>query len=497
MNMKKILFIAMLAAGLTVTSFAQTVTPYSGDINVQFPDYMMEGGNVTFTATVDFSQLEMSRKMMLEYVPVLRSTRSQKEVRFAPVVVTGSQRARVISRAEYFGEYTRAQQPSEIVVVKRKGAKTANVSVTVPFEKWMRYSELTLVETCTACCNDRVEYGAGVTSRSYIGHPYVFPEPYKPQFAVSFATPEIEPVKTRSDSYTARLSFQSGKSTLLRDFSTNASVLAEADKTISELVQDPLFTINAIEVRGYASPDGYMGTNQQLSDARAKAFVDYLTRTHSLRAANIRIYSQGMGEDWAGLRSAVAEASSLEGQQAVLEAIDNVGDIAKRKTAIWAINGKRTYKEMLADFYPPLRRNEYTIDYSVRSFNTEEAVEIYRTRPELLNLNELFMVASTMKDGSGEFNDVFDYAARRYPDSPIAQYNRATADVKNGLHQRATRRLENIEGNPISWNSLGVAYWHMGEHDKALEYFKKAELMGEANAPANLAEYQKWFDDKD
>jgi len=485
----------MLAAALPCVGAAQK--PYKGDVTVNFPAQQMEGDSVTFSAAVDYSQLKLSKRKMLEYTPVLRSTKTDKEIRFAPVVVAGKLRARVIKRSECFNDYTWSPQPENMVVVTKKGAKTIDIPVTVPFEKWMRYSELQLVETCSACCNIKQEYTDGVDSLLYTGSSYIFPVSYSPVYEVAYVAPEIEPVKTRSDSYTARLSFQSGKSNLLASFGDNASVLASADKTISDLMKDPLFSINSISIQGYASPEGNMNTNQTLSDQRARAFVDYLQRTHNLRSANIRISSRGMGEDWAGLRKAVAEASYLNEQQAVLNAIDNNSNIARRKTAILAINGRRTYNELLADFYPSLRRNEYTLDYSVRSFNTEEAAQVYKTRPELLSLNELFMVASTMKEGSEAFVKVFEYAAGRYPNSPAAQYNRAAAEIKSGHYHSALLSLEKIAGDPMAWNGLGVAYWHIGEYDKALEYFTKADKEGDTIAPANLAEYQKWFDDKD
>ena len=495
--MKRTLHILLLCAVLPVLGYSQTTTPYDGTIAVTFPDYTMEGDSVTFRADVDFTDLGLSTRQMVEFTPILRSTNTSYEKRFSPVVVTGRQRGRVIARAERFGDYTRAVEPSQVIVLKRKTPRTAEIAVTVPFEKWMRHSELVLVETCTACCNLLQEYGAGITSKTYAGQePYVFPAPYQPHFMVSYITPEVEPVKTRSDSYTARLNFQSGKSTLLRNFADNAAVLADADRELTKLMNDPLLSISGISVRGYASPEGYVGNNQKLSDDRARVFVDYLSTTHNLRRGNVKIKSEGMGEDWVGLRKAVADASDLEGQQAVLDAIDNIGDLAKRKTMIKNINGGRTYRTLLSEFYPSLRRNEYTIEYSVRSFNDEEAMRIYKERPSFLSLNELYMVALQYDSASPEFKEVFDFAARMYPDSPVAQFNTGAMEVENGSYDSAIRRLSKID-TPEAWNDLAVAYWHKGEYAKAQELFERAAAAGNKDAVANLEQYKRWDEDKD
>ena len=151
--MKRTLHILLLCAVLPVLGYSQTPTPYDGTIAVTFPDYTMEGDSVTFRADVDFTDLGLSTRQMVEFTPILRSTNTSYEKRFSPVVVTGRQRGRVIARAERFGDYTRAVEPSQVIVLKRKTPRTAEIAVTVPFEKWMRHSERVLVETGTACCN--------------------------------------------------------------------------------------------------------------------------------------------------------------------------------------------------------------------------------------------------------------------------------------------------------------------------------------------------------
>lgn len=491
--MKKINYI-LAAAALAVLPLIEAMsgTPAPGGLNVAVTDYTATNDGADFVITVDPSTLDITTQTLVTVTPVLRSLDGTQEHRFYPVALAGRVRYRVINREMNYGGFSFETEPGMFVKHRRRHPQEILLRLEVPFEKWMRHSELVFVETRSGCA------GCGLEEYpvTHAGVNPDFPEPYQPTFGVAYITPEVEPVKTRSDSYTANLSFQVNKSDLLRDFGNNAAVLAEADRVISELKKDPLLSISSISVRGYASPEGNQAGNQKLSDGRARSFVNYLARTHDLRSDNVRIESAGMGEDWDGLRKAVDGAAYLNDRQAVLNAIDNVGDIAKRKSVIRALSGGRTYRTLLADFYPPLRRNEYTIEYTVRSFNAEEARQVYRERPQLLSLNELFMVANSYPADSDEFKQVFDFASRMYPDSPAAQFNTAALEVENGAYRNAIDRLRDFN-SPEAWNNLGVAYWHTGEYEMAKEMFSGAAGSGNETAVRNLEEFVRWYDDRD
>ena len=494
MNMKKILYTLLFCLALPVSVAGQTTTPYKGNLAISFPDYVMAGDSVTFRADIDFSDLDLSTRQMVELAPVLRSTRTSYEQRFEPIVIAGQQRARILARAEAFGDYTWAVEPSEMIVLKRKTERIHEIAVTVRFEKWMRHSELVLVETCTACCNEQKEYAAGITSVTHaVTTPYSFPGPYQPVFRVDYTVPEVEPIKVMSNTFSARLTFQSGKSNLLQDFGNNAQVLAEVDRIIESMRTDSLLTVKSIVVKGYASPDGYMGDNFRLSQNRAQAFVSHLIR----RNTNLSrlITSQGVGEDWEGLRQAV-ETSNLNDRDRVVEAIDGISDIARRKTTIKKLSGGRTWRMLSDEFFPVLRRNEYTIQYEVRGFNAEEAKTYVWSRPQLLSLNELFMAARLYAPTSQEYKDIFYIASRMYPDSEISQFNAGAMEIENGAYDMAISRLIRME-TPKAWNNLGVAYWHKADYKRAREYFVKAREAGLKNAEANLNEYTLWLEDKD
>lgn len=90
------------------------------------------------------------------------------------------------------------------------------------------------------------------------------------------------------------------------------------------------------------------------------------------------------------------------------------------------------YRTLLTLCYPALRHSDYHITYKVKPFDVEEAKQIMKTRPQLLSLNELFMVAQTYEVGSKEFNKVMELAVRMYPTDETANLNAAIIRLNNG-----------------------------------------------------------------
>ena len=141
---------------------------------------------------------------------------------------------------------------------------------------------------------------------------------------------------------------------------------------------------------------------------------------------------------------------------------------------------------MLQDCYPALRRTDYTVDYTIRGFNVEEAKEVIKTRPQNLSLQEMFAVAQTYQPGSEEFNHVFDVAVRMYPDDPTANLNAANALLERKEAEQALRYLEKAGNSPQADNARGVALILLERYDEALPCLQRAAQAGIREAEENL-----------
>ncbi|MBR8766229.1 Outer membrane protein A [Porphyromonas levii] len=310
-----------------------------------------------------------------------------------------------------------------------------------------------------------------------------------PVYLLSYITPKVEPVKARADRHTATFNFVVAKHDLKRDYKNNASEFDRVDKVVSEVVRNKDLTITEFAVTGYASPEGSFEYNRALAGRRANSFADYLMNTYGIQRNQFKV--TGHGEDWDGLKDAVSK-SSLSNKDAILDIIAKTANADARDGKIRALDGGKTYSDLLKNFYPPLRRTEYVIAYNVRAFDVEEAKEIIKTNPKLLSLNEMYLVAKSYPADSKEFKEVFDIAARLYPNEPIAIINASAADIEGGNYQAAIDRLSKLSNNAAALNNMGVAYAKLGDTARAIDCFNKAVAAGDTvEAAHNLKELEQ------
>ncbi|MEA4905648.1 MAG: DUF3868 domain-containing protein [Petrimonas sp.] len=437
--------------------------------------------SVSFDISLDAMKVKSNNMLVL--TPVLTSNENKSDrITLPPVMVAGNKRHKILHRKEVLGEQLPVEgEPLAVVVRKNNSGQTVHYNVTIPYRQWMQDASLSLtheVSGCAECTSSASEVPVTQT---------ILPAPYQPVYRLTYVMPEAE-VKTRSDRHAATFNFVVNRWELLRDYKGNAPKFNEADRIVGDIRNNPDLKITEFAIDGYASPEASVPHNRMLAENRANAFADYLVSKFGIDRKLFTV--KGHGEDWDGLRKAVAE-SSLADRQAILDIIDNVSNPDARDAELMKLSGGETYRTLLNNYYPPLRRTEYVVAYNVRAFNVEEAREIIKTNPKLLSLNEMYLVAQGYPVESGEFREVFDIAVRLYPDSDIAILNSAAADIEGGNMDAAIGRMMKIADNSKVWNNLGVAYARKGDIGKAKECFTKAAGQNDSDARANLEELRK------
>ena len=467
----KILFLLTVLI-LPVTAQGQDNVAYKGEIIYReiVVDKQKDVLNLKFQ--VDISLIELSSQRIIRLRPILKKG-DVEQMQLDPIFIMGKIREKVMAR----NGYDLITKETVGYVIRKNGKEQLiPCDISVPFEDWMYGCDLYFDEKiygCAAC-----ELG----DNRYLVAADIVPAQFIPSYELQYVTPKAEEIKVRSESFIAHLNFKVAKYDLLRDFQNNASVLDNVDKTVRNIRSDSNLKVQGMAVTGYASPEGNFNSNLTLSKNRSHAFVKYLIDTHFIPASQIK--TDWNGEDWEGLKRSVA-GSSLPEKDMVIRIIDNYPDVNARKRQIQSLNGGTTYRILLNEYYPPLRRIEYVFTYIARAFDVEEAKEIIKTKPHHLSLNEMFLVAQTYEKGSKEFNNVFDTAARLFPDDPDANLNTAVQEINLGSIDRAISRLQRLE-TPEAWNNLGVAYINKGDYELAKQNFTKAANAGNEYGKKNL-----------
>lgn len=468
---------------------------YSGEVTFSnLVKNRTDEGMMEISVTADFGKLNLKRQQAVVLTPALAIEGAEEQYiyEFAPVAVAGSARYKAINREIGLGNLTFSRTPEKVIKYSGKKNTSYEFNLSVPYEPWMDNARVIVAEEVSGCAGCRIarnEYSVEpeeVPIYIPIERPVV--HGFTPNFRLSLVVPPQDTVKRRAETYSAWLNFEVGKSELRRDIGRNAQMLNDVDKTLTRLLNDRNVGSITISVKGYASPEGGQSRNKTLSHNRALSFVNYLSSRHGFSRDMINFSSYG--EDWAGLRTMV-ERSEMASRQAVLNIIDGTGSISERKARLQALNGGSTYEYMLHNLYPTLRRNEYTISYTVKAFDLQEAKEILKTNPTQLSLYEMYKVASSYEKESYEFREVFDTAARVYPTDPIANINASALDIVIEADDVAISRIYTLN-KPEAWNNLAIAYFKKGFYELAEEFFLKAVEAGDDNAIYNYSQFQQW-----
>jgi outer membrane protein OmpA-like peptidoglycan-associated protein len=456
---------------------------YAGTVAFDDPGGKKEGNTVVLNTQLNLNQLKLNTQQMVWLTPVLRSADRAHSQEFAPYVILGKTRSKAVQRAERLHGLTLSPEPQALLVYRKKGNESLPITLVTQYEPWMRQAELVFLENVTGCRDKTLAQN----EYRVIGN--VLPPAFVPTYTVAYATPPVEAVKVRSESYSARINFPVNRYDIRRHYMGNAAVLDEVDRIIRELKDDSNLTISDFHVTGYASPEGDAASNLTLSERRAKSFVEYIRTAHVIPTEQIKV--DWKGDDWDGLQKEI-QASGFFAKDRVLAILNGTTDPAQRKNQLKALGAD--YQTLLRDYYPQLRRNDYTISYVARAFSVEEARTLIHTKPQQLSLNEMFLVANSYPKGSKEFNEVFAVAAKTYPQDPYARLNNAASQIEGGATDAVLMQLQGIE-IPEAWNNIGLIYARLKDYTRAREFFTRAANTGDAIARENLNQLNRWYQD--
>lgn len=468
MFMNKYISILGLACLVAATSVAQQETAsYLADNSIRLEQKIVEhtDNNLIFRVNFLLDSLELPSNGRYVFTVILKDREGENSVELPQIVMNGRKQDISYRRGGY------RMFDDETVVVKRNNNKpqTLYYEAVVPYEEWMRNSDIELVEDYCGCGDVLNQKTSNIHKLRTPDMPYV--------------RPEAEAQKVRHEEGRAFIDFPVDKITLYPDYRNNPRELNRIIETINLVKNDRNTSITGISIHGFASPESPYEHNAYLAENRANTLKDYVRKLLNLEDSIFTV--EFTPEDWEGLRRYVEE-SGLDNREEILSLIDDGSLEPDTKEWRMKLRYPDDYRIMLENWYPALRHSDYVVTYNVRPFSVEEAKEILKTKPQQLSLEEMFLVAQTYQPGSREFNEVMETAVRMFPEDETANINAACARMEQGDLEAAAEYLEKTGDSPEALHAKGVLAMLQGDMDKAERLLNAAKDAGNRDAEENL-----------
>ncbi|MDE6740933.1 MAG: hypothetical protein K2J58_01225 [Muribaculaceae bacterium] len=286
----------------------------------------------------------------------------------------------------------------------------------------------------------------------------------------------------------ANIIFKVNKTDIDWTYFSNHAELDSIMKSVNAVKDNEYATVDTIFLTGYASPEGPYANNVRLAKGRTEEVLKYV-QTHSGFPRKVFV-AVPIPEDWDGLREWIVN-SDIPNRHEMVAFIDDPSIPIAKKNDLFRAKFPNDYPFLLQNVYPLLRHTDYRIRYRIKKFyDVDEIEKVFRTNPNILSLNELYLLSSKYEQGTPEYYQVMMTAAAMYPDSEVANINAAYSAISNGNYQSAEQYLSKLAPSAETDYAWGVMYALKGEYSKALEMLRSARLAGNPNAASLIADLE-------
>ena len=288
--------------------------------------------------------------------------------------------------------------------------------------------------------------------------------------------------RVTEQTFTAQINYERGKSEVRPGELKDKDIVAlsnwlKAAQTNSKIA------IKAINITGYASPEGEENKNNTLSTDRAEAAktatINLAKAAKNATAETVSFNLNGRGEDYEGFKRELQASKMNEDEKnLVIRVLEMHSDPVTRETEMR--NMGKTFKYLDDNIFPKLRRAEISIVYDLTGYTDEELKTLSTTKPDSLKIEELLFAATLTNDLSTKLQ-IFTAAQSKYPEDARAHNNvgavlymqNKAADAKNHFE-----KANSLADNAIHKNNLGACAGVAGDRAKAKQLFNQAKGAG-------------------
>lgn len=459
MRKKSIKVLSMLALAGTVATGCQLLKDVQYEVT---PNPLeMHGDSVAVKVDITFPEKGINKKASAEITPMLGDT-PLKSITVQGEKATGN------------GE----------VIQYKAGGKVTYEDI-VAYKPSMEATTLDVTGKIYKGTKEKGEIERTKIADATIITPYLVNKDFK----VIYAEDNFKRVTQHT--FDAQINYDKGKYNVKANEMKEADIAA-LDSFFNVAQTNPRIEIKSIQITGYASPEGGVESNSELSDNRAKSAMEAtmkVAKTAKNDTAQVEAMYKlvGSGEDFSGFEKAV-RASTMEqtDQDLVIRTIQREENPDQAEAD--AHDLAMLFKELDKDVFPALRRAEISVVFDKIGFSDEELKVLAMSNPDTLNLEELMYAATLFTDLNDKLT-IYQHTEGRYgnDDSRVANNVGAALYELNKVADSKAKfeKANGVEDNAISKNNLGAVAGVDGDREKAME------LLNQASGAGNEVNYNK------
>lgn len=251
--------------------------------------------------------------------------------------------------------------------------------------------------------------------------------------------------------------------------------------------------IETIEILGWASPEGELKRNQELSTNRSatgkKWFESEYNKCIKEKARKENVKEKDIkkelkfelkdnGEDWDGFIEALGN-SNIKDKSQIINVIKSQNDMDQREQQIR--NMIAIYDEVDNVILPSLRRAIIKVNCMEVKKTDEEIAQLAANDPEKLSNDELLYAASLTNDKKAQ-EDIYTKATEIYANNYRGYNDLACIKASEGKLDEAKKLLDKANSlNPNNGevlNNLGLVALMEGDFEAAKNYFEASQKAG-------------------
>ncbi len=447
----------LLLLGVAATPLeAQYLAP-ANQMKISEVNMEHRGSTMEIDMVMNLTDIDLRNTEAVVYTPVLVG--NGQSVELESVGIYGRRRMIVDQR----NGNILPPEAGEWIFLKRQRPASVDYSVAMPYQSWMNGAELRV---------ERRIYGCGGEIMVSDSRPVDRYREWVYTPVIIYVRPAVKTnqVDERTATSSDHIDFIVQQSNIRVDYRQNRAELAQIEKTIDEIRALGNNAIKRVNIKGFASPEGPYDNNVNLSKARAASLENHVKKLYNFPAGVVVVSSEPV--DWEGLR-AWLDTVRISNRAAILDIVNSSLAPVEKNNRIKE-SYPSEYAQLLAKCYPTLRRADFTVEYTTRQqMDPAQIITLIEEMPEQVSLQEFFIAAESLPEGSDAYVKVYEKALSKYPNDTTINLNLANAALSKRDLRKAERYLLNAGDSAEADYARGVQKMLSGDQEGAMRLFRK------------------------